>query len=997
MSSMPLILIYQEIAQPTATPVTPDLRTIILGPAYNIVDYPEDAATNLLDDVYGDLEPSTTYVPPISGEIALTINDQGYPGQSAGAVVDHTSVRLHLRSPRVVMGSTVATLTVAPILGTNVTTSSSDQTLITFTGTGDTLVDAGIQPGDRIILCSSAGQECARTVASIGDPNAAGLIPSGNERILRVTAALPTAGSGSTEWTYNSTGEARIERTLATTAFSDPTGTYVTFPDAGTDKMELLGGITLSVSTTARPTVDVPSPKTSTVTLPVIYAQIYVSYRARRQDLQAVGTATSTSITTSGGMDIITGLGRVDARNPLATGVWLALQNAGTSAVYYWGVAADTPGGYAAARARLASRRDLYCFVILSTDINVIAAFNTAFVQQADPTHAAEVGVAQAFRIVLGSVPLPTDSLIYSDSVSGVSAAISGSSTEKYRTLVISSASTGSEAQDSTLAAQASLEFASVLPGDLITIGLIAGSTTQWLNRRGTHRIGHVNANFDPSTIDGELEIIPSGARWNDAAVAGSDDIEFEIRAPDGTLKAQCLASRQIDTGSGGTLGGIRYDMKKPTTVGGPYTIQYVAGSALAISISGFTITITIETSVTTHAALAAAVNAHSVLSTLMAATAQSGGGYSDSAVVAPASQSPSGAVGILPGTGVCTATIAENDDLYNRFNDASATFLTSDVRPGDLLEIPIDPNNYLSDAFSGRLLTYTIGQVLSETGLKIANALDDTADAANELPHFYKRDFRNQLLDNTAPSAQNYRIRRVLSTTDQVIALAATPAGIRSKRCILGFPDLCKVANLYDGSLPRSTPTTRARAGWVSGAYLLCALGGVIGATPAQMGLTGGTLIGFDELRHSTEHFTEEELAQISDAGFFLFQQSAPGALPEVVHQLTTDVTVYENAELSIVKNIDFISMAFATLLKRYLGRYNAIAESFTEIESAVADNVENLRSRKLAQWGAPLISATLDALTPAPSAPDTAIGRFTAKVPGPLNRIAFHIVTTR
>lgn len=574
MSSMPLILIYQEIAQPTATVAAPDLRTIILGPAYDIVDYPEDAATNLLEDAYGTLEASTTYVPPTSSEEALTVNDQGYPGQSAGALVDHASVRVHLRTPRVIIGSTVSTLSIAPILGTNVTTSSSDQTLVTFTGTGSTLVAGGVQPGDRIILRSSTGQECTRTVASVGDPNAAGLIPSGNERLLRVTAALPTSGSGSTEWTYNSTGEARIERTLATVEFVDAEGDYITFPDAGSDKMVLLGGLTLSVDLTPRATVADPTPDTTPTDLPISYAQIYLSYRALRQDLQRVFSANSLSITTVNGMDIISGLGRVDARNPLATGVWLALQNAGTSTIYYWGVAADTPGGYATARARLASRRDLYCFVLLSSDLNVIAAYNTAFAQQADPTHAADVGVAQAFRIVLGSVPLPTDSLIYSDSVSGVSAAVTGTATGDYRTLVIDGASTGSEAVDATLAAQASLSFANVLPGDRITIGLIRSNTTQWLNRRGTHRIGHVNTSHDGAGADGSIEIIPSGTRWNDDAAAGSDDIEFEIRAPDGTLKAQCLASAQVATGSGLTLGAVRYDMKAPTVVGGPYTIE---------------------------------------------------------------------------------------------------------------------------------------------------------------------------------------------------------------------------------------------------------------------------------------------------------------------------------------------------------------------------------------------------------------------------------------
>jgi predicted ABC-type transport system involved in lysophospholipase L1 biosynthesis ATPase subunit len=39
----PLVTVYQEIQQPSGTPTTPDLNSIIVGPCYDIKYYPEDA------------------------------------------------------------------------------------------------------------------------------------------------------------------------------------------------------------------------------------------------------------------------------------------------------------------------------------------------------------------------------------------------------------------------------------------------------------------------------------------------------------------------------------------------------------------------------------------------------------------------------------------------------------------------------------------------------------------------------------------------------------------------------------------------------------------------------------------------------------------------------------------------------------------------------------------------------------------------------------------
>lgn len=1099
-SRKPLILIFQEIAQPTSTPVAPELRTVIVGPAYDIRDYLDDGDQTILTSVYGQLEAGPAYAPPTSSDDAVTVLDGGYPGQSPGAKVDHASVVLTLRTPRVILGSTYLSALITPVLGTGVTTSSGDRTLVTLNGVTTDFVAAGVQPGDRVVFTSSAGQMCVRTVQSIGEPDAEGLIPPGNEGLLRTTSQLPDAGAGSTEWTYDGAGEIRIERTLATQDLVDTSHTILTFPEPASDKLVIKGGATIDTVLTPRPTTAVPSPVSTTVARPLSYSELYLSYRALRQDLQRVGSAVPSDEQSVAGLPTIVGIGRVDARNPLAVGVKLALNNGGNVPIEYYGVSSNDSTGYANARARLASRGDLYCFVLLTQDIQILAAYKTAFEQQASPTYARETGVMQRFRMLLGSIPLPTAQTIYSGSISGVDQTVAAAVTNKYRTINIA------------YNIASAVPVSSVLPGDTVTIGLTRASVAAWQNRRGSHRVSHVNSTQTAPATASQFEITPSSSRWDDTAGAGGDDIEIVISGPDGTVRASNLAFLRsscgaaavaatgsittvdgatlidgetftlddgvnpatvfefdsngavapgnvavvftaLDTdatvaaaiqaaingvvaglaitagapvvatvpltndaegaynvaitdtvaalgflvtgmtgGTDSTLGTTTFAMLNPTTVGGPYTIDYAAGAALAITVVGFAITITVGPA-TTHDQVANAINTHAQLSALMTATVSLGG----SLIVDDTTQSPAGPASILPGTDTAPATVIVNDALFNQLEDTTATFLSAGVKPGDRVEIPLDPNDYSPTAFTGRVLSYAVSTVLNEQRLRIANGVDDEPDVARELPHYYLRDVANRDLDNTAPNAVSYRVRRTLTEDEMVLALAAIVQGVSSRRLTVMWPDRVGVADLRDGSLTRSLPSVRTLAGLQGAEYLACAVGGVIAGTPPQMGLTGGTFVGIDRLANASDFFSEEQLARISDAGFFVCTQETEGALPECLHQLTTDPVALETGEVSVVKNIDYLSIYFQTLLKSFLGQYNNIPEALNEIYRSVQDNTNLLKGATIARIGPPLLAGEIISLEPSASAADTVEMFYSAKVPVPLNNIGFHLVVRK
>lgn len=973
--SRPLVIVFQELATPQVTPTIPDLNTVVVGPAYDLLDYPDDATAILLAAAYGQLDQPTTYAPPTSSEDAVTVLSGAYPAQTAGSVVDHASVKPMLKFPRVILGHTTANAALGPILSAASTTSASDQTLLMLnTAVLIDFVAAGIQPGDKVILTSSAGQTVSRTVGTVGEPNASGLVVSGNEKYLRLTQNLPASGAGADQWTYDNATEIRIERELAIQALVDTTGLVITFPEPGTDKLVIKGGVALSVTLTPRPTVAVPSPTSSVVTRVVSYAGVYLPYRALRQDLQVTNSYSQNSLVTVNGVPTVTGVGKIDARNPQAVGIWLALQNSGTAPIYGYGIPSDDSVGHASARAAMSSRKDLYAFVPLTMDINIHASYSTEFTAMADPNQALEDGVVQKFRVVLGAFPLPTAETLVQDSISGVAEQPTGVNTALKRTVSVAAASTGD------------LDIRDVLPGDTVTIGLTPASST-WQTRRGTHKVGHVNSSQDyPNSGDpAAFEIIPGTNRWNDALVAAAGDIELLIKGADGSEKVKILAAATITE----TTSVMVYTMKAPTVVGGPYTIEYAITGGLTnvrVTLAGFAILIEVNGTSHTSTMVKTAIDAHAQVSALLSVVISAGASYVIANAVA--------ATNISPVAGTCTAQIAQNDDLFNRFVDASATFLTNGVKAGDVLEIPLDPNNYGPAAFEGRLLSYTIASVISENGVLIANGLDDTDSAAKELPHYFARDVSDRYIDNATPNAMNYRIRRAYTKDEMVLANITIAQSIRSKRCSLMWPDVCGVSDLRDGSLVRTTSSVRALAPSQPGYYLACVIGGAVAGLPAQHGLTNLGLAGISSLTHATDYFEDRQLTRMSDGGLFVITQPTPGALPSCIHQLTTDPTAVETGELSVVKNVDFVSKFFLDLLEPFLGVYNVTTETQNEIFRAVSDGAENLKGRNVARIGPPLIDGSVTDIRVSEFDATRIELFFRGNVPRPLNTIAFHLV---
>ena len=136
----PITLVYQELAQQTTQAIEPDLNTLILGAAYQILDYEDDKEDIRVSD-YGALQADNPVVPPVASIPAITI--VAPPNLTAGGWVDPLSIRVYFDNARVIMAS-----------GADGSVTTADNLL---TSAGATFVTDEVAVGDTLIIANPVG------------------------------------------------------------------------------------------------------------------------------------------------------------------------------------------------------------------------------------------------------------------------------------------------------------------------------------------------------------------------------------------------------------------------------------------------------------------------------------------------------------------------------------------------------------------------------------------------------------------------------------------------------------------------------------------------------------------------------------------------------------------------------------------------------------------------------------------------------------------------
>lgn len=722
---------------------------------------------------------------------------------------------------------------------------------------------------------------------------------------------------------------------------------FVVTPTFRSDNaITILGGVTLSVGSVPRT---------------VSFANVYVAYRAYRTDLQGVDSINPANATA----DILAKIGKIDARNPLAAHVWVASQNAGSAPIYFYGVATDDLAGYTLARDAISTDKSVYAMVVANPDLSILAMFRTDNVSLADPTTALATGVPQKFRVVMGSVPLTTTSTIVTETNTGTSEQRSGAIPAGVRTITLSGVN---------------FLTAGVKPGDQ----LILSASPNASPLDGTYAISHINSTTScevdtafPTTVSS-----PEGINYRVFRPStGANVIALSDNRAQRTAVNVTYISRVAGVAAGARTIAL---VQNATTAGGIYSVVEVAGTSTVIN-GDFASGLVTATMVVNALLTGSGVTTPFSGSVNLTATTTSGSAVQAAFAAAPLSGGTAG-VNSLTSTAVL-------DAVYIRLFDANAGFITAGVLPGDIIQVPAHPNGVFTATGTK---SFVVNQVLSEQRLEIADLtagayVNNSSTVEAELPHLDDR-----LGDNLTVSQGSirYRVIRQLSKAQQVSYLAAIAQSLRSQRAILTWSDSVVVSGLVDGSLTRNPDGTAADAAAQPGTYLAAVVGGLTAGMPNHQGFSRLGVAGITTVNHSQGYFTDAQLTALSDSGWYVFVQDTPESLPYTIHQLTTDPAALQTGEYSMVKNFDYLAKFYSRIVDQFLGIWNVNEETLGFMRQDVNSGTAQLKLKRVARIGAPVIDANIASLAISTASPDRVELYMNIERPVPLNTVGLHLV---
>ena len=250
---------------------------------------------------------------------------------------------------------------------------------------------------------------------------------------------------------------------------------------------------------------------------------------------------------------------------------------------------------------------------------------------------------------------------------------------------------------------------------------------------------------------------------------------------------------------------------------------------------------------------------------------------------------------------------------------------------PSDMFGGTIDPNN-----FNGKFLVVSLE---SET--------DFTYDG------FVNGSALGLTINGSATHAViDYRIVHNLSKDEQVDAIVAYAAGLRSKRVTLVWPPAANVQNA-DGTFTE-----------VDGTFLASILASAKSANPAQQGFTNFPVPGPYQLLYSNTYFNKSQIKRLVDGGVFVFVQDSLGSAIYAKRQMTTDPTIFTHAELSCVTAEDKISADLVSMFQPFVGPYN-ISQDYLSLLNQMGDSyIYRAKTQKAPKCGALMLDGKINSI---------------------------------
>ena len=977
----PIVYVYQTFQSVVIAPVTPDLNCCVVGPAYYIQDYNADK-TDIYEDEYvasGETKDAacdtdgSSLGQPTAGVAFYVMTNP--PNHLAGGELDSASVKVmfdevlidiaHDNDGAMVDDTYLFTSALADFSGLN-----AAGTVVNATG-----VDK-VVAGDRIVLTKNgAAITSVKTVRSV--VSSTELYLTATKKSNYVTWPNEDFGNTLIKW--------RLEHALSDqeidTAYYAVAGNQITISPGA------LGILVTYLSTTWA----------------INYAKMYVGYRELRTDLSSVQEIASD--------EIVSTIGRVDERNPLAVGAYIAAANT-TNTIQIFGVESDNLAGHTDARNKMTARSDIYCIVPVTDALTTSTWLSVISMWKAHCVAYAAYDKSK-FRVVIGSYDeLPTEKASAPSSVVGHT--LNKLAAAADMDVLVDPAAAASFLTDEVTSSHlldimhSHVDIQTVLDEKhLFSVSGYAGAKAL-LGAMGEKRIRTTTADKFTSA---------------QAAQAGA----YAVRAP--ILLSEGVASSSIYANVTGATWGADGGTKGRITKTGAFAdvivgdVAHVSGDAVtAVHNDGFLViavdaaTHYIDVEIANQVAGTVDVQvyrgvAESALSTVVAATRTiTASGATDFANVAVGdmcvvlqSAAAAGNIGMWivenkidsqniiigdPETGMAneapgatnvvffrTVSSAANTPLttrarLDRLRDDTATFTTT-VETGENIQIPY-PAEVDSTKWDTQTTSWPIDTIVSNELLDA-----DLEDLEELAPELFVAGFNGDM---------PYRISIDLNPASQVTELNTIPTSLASSRCVMVWPN-----SIYVSDVENELTGVQNKQ---SGQYLACAVGGMVAGLPSHQGFTYIGIAGIQQIFNSNFYFTDDQLTLLRNAGWYVFVQESETSLPYTIHEVTTDVSSYQFGEFMNVKNFDYCALHLKGIVEAFLGRYNINNETLKYIRQSLENGITFLKDQTYPKIGAPLLDASIDSLAAHATEVDQVDANIGLDLPKVLNKVGLHLL---
>jgi hypothetical protein len=217
-----------------------------------------------------------------------------------------------------------------------------------------------------------------------------------------------------------------------------------------------------------------------------------------------------------------------------------------------------------------------------------------------------------------------------------------------------------------------------------------------------------------------------------------------------------------------------------------------------------------------------------------------------------------------------------------------------------------------------------------------------------------------------------------------QVDVLTKRLDTITSKRLVMVYPGTCAAQGFLD--LP--------------GYYLSSAIGAMLAVFEPHRPKNNILLAGIDSISTSNlGFFTDSQIDQLSDAGYFVLVQDTADGAPFCVHQVTVayqDFTeTQELGELSVLNNYDYVSKYLGNALSPFVGTWNVTPQAVSTIHATLDAALIRLQSQWTDVIGSPVLNYSIQNVSVSQTSRGTINVSVSVSLPRVLNTIVLEIVS--